>query len=345
MKRWKVAAAQMDAAPAARPQRLERAARLIAQAAQAGARLVVLPELFNVGYTYAPESFACAEPVEGPTLAWLRQQAAALGVTVAGSWRVVEGGEVFNALFVAAPDGATWRYDKRYPWAWERSAFRPGQGTTVAQVDGYATGLLICWDIAHAPLWRTYAGQVHLMVVAACPPAVDRPTFVLQRGKIPPETWGAFGRLWHGVGERLFATALARQAAWLGVPVVQSGCAGQVRTPVPRRVVAAMRWLPGPLGALARDPQPELTVGTLPACRVVDAQGKTVAEADPSAGDTVIVAEVAVPDTPPEPREPQPDLVVGRIVSWISDALLPWMALPAYRQGLSTLSSEENVCD
>ncbi len=346
MNRWRVAAAQMDATPAPRSQRLARAAHLVAQAAQDGARLVVLPELFNAGYTYDLAAFAQAEPVDGPTLAWLRDQAATWNLHVAGSWRVVTDGEVFNALFLAAPDGRVWRYDKRYPWAWERSAFRPGRGVTVAPMAAGAAGLLVCWDVAHRSLWRAYAGWVTLMIVATCPPAVDRPTFALRGGgALPPEAWGPLSRLWQGAGEHLFAAAVARQAAWLGVPVVQSGCAGRVRTPIPRRALGMLRPLPGPLGVLARDPQPELAVDTLPACRIVDAQGHTVAAADPALGDAVVVAEVTVPAAPPQPPDPQPGLGVGWGVRLISDLFLPWMALPTYRQGLAILQRRVTADD
>ena len=94
----KIATLQMDAAPAPTPARLARAEVLITAAAAAGAQLVVLPELFNLGYAYHDDNFRRAEPPNGPTATWLqatagrqtfgtmvRQQAAWLGVPVVSS--------------------------------------------------------------------------------------------------------------------------------------------------------------------------------------------------------------------------------------------------------------------
>src|SRR4051794_11778226 len=80
----RVAAIQL-AATADKAHNLEVAERLTQAAASAGARLVVLPEMFSI--MGGPElMFQTAEPLDGPTMHWSRSLAARLDVwLVAGS--------------------------------------------------------------------------------------------------------------------------------------------------------------------------------------------------------------------------------------------------------------------
>jgi len=99
-----IAAVQMDAHPAPTAGRLARADRLATAAANDGAQLVVLPELFNTGYAYADANHRLAEPLDGPTPTWMKQAAARLNVHLAGSLMLLDQGQVYNALLLFAPD-------------------------------------------------------------------------------------------------------------------------------------------------------------------------------------------------------------------------------------------------
>ena len=114
----KVAAIQMDAMPAPKSDRLGRAEKIVAQAAYAGAQLVVLPELFNTGYAYTDANFGLAEPLDGATSLWMKAMSAHYYVHLAGTFLHHERGEIYNTMLLFSPSGQMWRYDKNHPWAW-----------------------------------------------------------------------------------------------------------------------------------------------------------------------------------------------------------------------------------
>ena len=89
-----LAAVQMDANPAPASERLARAEGLVVEAARAGAQLVVLPELFSVGYTYEKSNYSRAESLTGPSASWMKDTAAQFGIHLAGSVLLREENEI-----------------------------------------------------------------------------------------------------------------------------------------------------------------------------------------------------------------------------------------------------------
>ncbi len=225
----------MDAAPAPTSERLSRASTLVSQAAQAGAQLVVLPELFNIGYAYADDNFTRAEPLDGITATWMQRTAAEHAIHLAGTLLLLDDHDISNTMLLYAPDGRVWRYHKLFPWGWERGYFRAGHRIVVAHTDLGAIGMLICWDIAHRPLWRRYAGQVEMMVLCSCPPDIPRATYhFAQAASIPSPAMGRLTASTQHDGAIIWGTMVHEQAAWLGVPAVNTVGSGQVCTPIPR---------------------------------------------------------------------------------------------------------------
>ncbi|MGL6222246.1 MAG: nitrilase-related carbon-nitrogen hydrolase, partial [Steroidobacteraceae bacterium] len=74
--------------------------------------LIVLPEMFTTGFSM--DAAALAESMDGATIGWLREEAAAVGCAITGSLIVAEGGRHYNRLVWAAPDGGFAHYDKRH---------------------------------------------------------------------------------------------------------------------------------------------------------------------------------------------------------------------------------------
>lgn len=336
--KFKTAAIQMDASPAPAGERLGRAERLVVRAAEAGARLVVLPELFNTGYDYAESNYRRAELPDGPTVAWMRATASRLDVYLAGSLMLLDQDEVYNALLLCAPDGRTWRYDKLYPWGWERAYFREGRGITVADTDLGRIGMLICWDAAHPALWRRYAGRVDLMLISSCPPDVTHPTCHLPNGdRLTIAQLGPVMASIEDTGRVVFGTMIDEQAAWLRVPAVNTVGTGSLWLDVPHGTVLVLSLLPQAPWLIRYLPQSSrmhMSCGMVPGCKIVDATGQPLAELAQEQGEAVAVAEVALSEVRPSPVGPQPPSRLPLAAYLLSDLMLPALCVPDYRRGL-----------
>ncbi len=337
----KVAPIQMDANPAPIAQRLARAGQLVAKAAEAGAHLIVLPELFNSGYAYDDANFDLAEPIDGATATWMRDTAARLDVHLAGSLMVLDNHEVYNALLLFAPDGQMWRYDKLYPWGWERGYFRAGGRTVVAKTGLGDLGLLICWDVAHAGPWRQYAGSVDMMLIASCPPDLTAPVYHFPDGsRVTADDMGPFMASMKGLEQRVFGDIINQQAAWLGVPAVHTVASGHIQTGIPNSRAALLVFLPVAPWLVKHLWQADkmwLSCDMVPGCKVVDNQGRALAELTQDEGETFTIAEVMLAVEKTSPQDPQPRLGLPWQAYFVSDILLPALAMPVYRNGLRRL--------
>jgi N-carbamoylputrescine amidase len=155
MRRITLAAAQM-AMGAERDANVARAEALVREAAAAGARLVLLPELFSTPYfckDQDPEHFDLAAPVEGhPLLARMSRLAAELGVVLPVSFFERANAAYFNALAMIDADGRVLGvYRKSHipdgPGYQEKYYFSPGDtGFRVWTTKAGCLGVGICWD-------------------------------------------------------------------------------------------------------------------------------------------------------------------------------------------------------
>jgi predicted amidohydrolase len=139
---------------------LARARDFVADAARTGARVVVFPELFTLGFTMAPEPFA--EVLPGPTSEALGALSREFGLYILGS--VVEAHEPHpcNAAFVTAPDGSLLAvYRKIHPFTYgeENRHYSGGTECPVFEIDGIPCGLQICYDLRFPEPFRALAAK------------------------------------------------------------------------------------------------------------------------------------------------------------------------------------------
>jgi predicted amidohydrolase len=313
----------MIAWPAPIQGRLARAERLIAQAAGQGAQLAVLPELFNTGYEYSDQNYLRAETCDGPTVSWMRQAAAQFGVHLAGSLLLRDGADIYNVLLLAAPDGRLWRYNKSYPWYWERAYFRKGEGTTVADTALGKIGMLLCWDVAHPKLWQAYAGRVELMVVCSCPPAAHEMTLVLPDGeRVGFGDLGPLARRIRDTAGGTFGPNLRRQARVLKTPVVNTTGTGAFSSvlPSPRLSLGSFALMAPRLWKyLPRADSMRVEANYFNETYIADASGRVLQKA-PAGVEGFALDEVALPDAPPNPGRAQPGFGIS-IFAYLFDAL------------------------
>lgn len=120
--------------------------------------LVILPEMFSTGFSMRPESLA--EPMDGPTVAWMTKVATQKKIILTGSVIIEEEGKYFNRLIWMLPNGQYGYYDKRHRFAYagENEHYSAGHKRLVASVKGWRILLLVCYDLRF-PVWSRQASE------------------------------------------------------------------------------------------------------------------------------------------------------------------------------------------
>ncbi len=130
--------------------------------------VVVLPEMFTTGFSMRAGDLA--ESLKGPTMIWLREQAAFLQAAVTGSFICKENGLFYNRLVWMYPDGTYLTYDKKHLFmmAGEDIHYTPGQHRLIVPWKGWKICPLICYDLRF-PEWsrNTEADSYDLLIYAA----------------------------------------------------------------------------------------------------------------------------------------------------------------------------------
>lgn len=138
------------------PENIAKAEQLIREAASSGAKLILLPELFENHYfcqTEREEYFAWAHPLEGhPFVTHFQKLAAQLGVVLPLSFFEKAGQAYFNSLVMIDADGQRLGlYRKSHipdgPGYEEKYYFNPGDSGFRSWSTRYGRiGVGICWD-------------------------------------------------------------------------------------------------------------------------------------------------------------------------------------------------------
>jgi len=172
----KLALAQLHVEPAAVPDNRTRAVDAIERAAREGADLVVLPELFAVGY-FAFEAYArTAEPLGGETLTKLADVAAANDIAVlagslvedlsasaaAGHEVPAADGYANTAVFLDRNGRRRAVYRKHHLFGYgsaETELLVPGESLPTVEFEDFTVGMSTCYDLRFPELYRRLADR------------------------------------------------------------------------------------------------------------------------------------------------------------------------------------------
>jgi len=154
-----------------------RAFRLLREAADGGAALSVLPEMWSTGFHYERLLALCGST--GELLHDLRRFAAERQMVIAGSLPERVGKGVYNTLYVIDATGAVagaYRKTHLFSPSGEHLHFRRGTTAEIAHTAVGAVGPQICYDLRFPELSRKYFLEgAALFCVSAQWPSVRRP--------------------------------------------------------------------------------------------------------------------------------------------------------------------------
>jgi predicted amidohydrolase len=152
----RVAACQVSLRVGAAAQNRAAALDAAGRAADAGARIIVLPELAPSGYMFASpqEARSAAEPADGPAVTeWAELAARRHLVIIGGFAELGADGLVYNSAVLADPGGVLAVYRKVHLWDAESDFFVPGsEPPPVVATEFGQIAVMICYDVEF-PEW------------------------------------------------------------------------------------------------------------------------------------------------------------------------------------------------
>lgn len=114
--------------------------------------VIILPEMFSTGFSMEAEKLA--EPLNGKTTQWMKQQASKSNALILGSIITNDEGKYYNRLIWMQPDGESDYYDKRHLFrmAEEDKYYAMGNRILIKEWKGWKICPLICYDLRF-PAW------------------------------------------------------------------------------------------------------------------------------------------------------------------------------------------------
>jgi N-carbamoylputrescine amidase len=143
----RVAVAQVESKNGLVEVNLKHATTFVERAAREGAKLILLPELMPAGYIFTPAMWEGAEPSDGMTVQWLKENSRRFEIWLGTSFLEADGEDFFNTFVLATPDGnEAGRVRKQTPACFEAYFTKGGKGPHVIETELGKIGVGICYE-------------------------------------------------------------------------------------------------------------------------------------------------------------------------------------------------------
>lgn len=134
------------------------------------ADLIILPEMFNTGFSMNPEKIAQGK--RGVAVSWLKEKSIEQNCAMIGSIATEDNGKFYNRLCMSYPCTSVKTYDKRHLFRMggEHEVYTAGTDNPVWPYFGWKIKGLICYDLRF-PVWSRNTENYDLLIYVANWPA------------------------------------------------------------------------------------------------------------------------------------------------------------------------------
>lgn len=141
---------------------LEKLGKLISEI-PAETDLVILPEMFNTGFSMKPAELA--ENFRSETFEWMQGIAVKSNIGICGSFIISENGNFYNRWIFVSSEGDVWSYDKRHLFiiTGEERLFTRGENRVVFNYKGLRICPNVCYDLRF-PVWSRNRNDYDLLI-------------------------------------------------------------------------------------------------------------------------------------------------------------------------------------
>ena len=139
--------------------------------------LVILPEMFNTGFSMNPEKLS--EEPYSETYEWMVSISVKGNFGLCGSYIVREKNRFFNRWLFVTPERKSWSYDKRHLFRMtnEEKAFTPGKKRNIFRFRDAMICPNVCYDLRF-PVWSRNRNDYDLLINSANWPAARRDVWI-----------------------------------------------------------------------------------------------------------------------------------------------------------------------